>query len=333
MLTDATAGSRDRWKDCQNHVGTADVTLASESFSQAARPDFVLRIGGEPTSKHVSTWVRDHTANCSYLLDPSGWTRDPHRTAAGIVSGPVADNLERLIADLRGGVCETDESWLSRWKMADTCAKEGIAASSKTDTLWAGSIATAIAGGLPPGSLLHLASSLAIRSFVSFVPESPNNLTLTSNRGLNGIDGTLATALGQGARWTGGITATLLGDVAFAHDASALALAPRDRPFIAVVVDNSGGGIFDHLPISRAGNIFEEHFITPPGLDLEAIGKAYGLSTRTVQSCKDLCSALAEASTSHGGHLIIAKVDRATDMRLHEETWVNASRHIEEVTL
>ena len=332
VVTDATAGIRDNWMTCENHVGSADVVLSSSSFAGAARPDFVLRIGGEPTSRHVSTWVRDYTAGCSYLLDPSGWTRDPHRTATAVIAGSVADNLGRLIADLSESECHTDPSWLSGWKEADSRAKEGMAAACMADTLWAGSIAATVAKSLPPHSLLHLASSLAIRSFASFVPESPTKLTLTSNRGLNGIDGTIATALGESVRWTGGITAALLGDVAFAHDASALALTPRDRPFIAVVVDNSGGGIFDHLPISDAGSIFEEYFITPPDLDIEAIGRAYGLSTRTVSSSRGLRNALKEASTSHGGHLIIAKVDRSTDIRLHEETWANASRLLEGVT-
>ena len=91
-----------------------------------------------------------------------------------------------------------------------------------------------------------------------------------ANRGANGIDGVVSTALGVacGARAVG-----LLGDLAFLHDAGALAsgLGERGGRCVLVVADNLGGGIFSFLPQRRSidASRFERLFATPPSVSVE----------------------------------------------------------------
>ena len=80
-----------------------------------------------------------------------------------------------------------------------------------------------------------------------------------ANRGLAGIDGTIATATGialaSQAGGAPGVTRVLLGDLAFLHDVGALLLPPdEDEPRLQVIVGNDGGGtIFDGLEVAGDG--------------------------------------------------------------------------------
>jgi 2-succinyl-5-enolpyruvyl-6-hydroxy-3-cyclohexene-1-carboxylate synthase len=105
-----------------------------------------------------------------------------------------------------------------------------------------------------------------------------------ANRGLAGIDGTVATAMGIALASQGGgrpgVTRVLLGDVAFLHDVGALLLAPAERePRIQVIVGNDGGGtIFDDLEVAaRAGpDAMDRVLYTPHTVKLEQLAAAYG---------------------------------------------------------
>src|SRR5690606_18464493 len=98
------------------------------------------------------------------------------------------------------------------------------------------------------------------------------DITVHANRGANGIDGVVSTAVGVAA--TGVPTSVLVGDLAFVHDSTALvALAARGVDLTIVVVDNDGGGIFSFLPQASQlpSERFEQLFGTPHGTDCVAL--------------------------------------------------------------
>lgn len=142
-----------------------------------------------------------------------------------------------------------------------------------------------------------------------------DHLTVHSNRGANGIDGVIATAVGV-ASATGSSVGVLIGDVALLHDSSSLAgLARRDIDLRIVVTDNDGGGIFHYLPQASVveADRFEKLFGTPHGTDLAALGHAHGLNTSTVSSRSEL----EEALSRRGPSLIVAPTDRRGDLDVH----------------
>jgi len=125
------------------------------------------------------------------------------------------------------------------------------------------------------GDGLFLASSMSIRLMARHGSIAGPRPHIASNRGASGIDGTIASACGfaQGLRKP---VTCLLGDLAFLHDVSSLPLVNKgDYPVRLVVLDDNGGGIFQHLPIAQHADLFEPYFRTPHHLDLEAIAKAY----------------------------------------------------------
>ena len=134
-----------------------------------------------------------------------------------------------------------------------------------------------------------------------------------ANRGLAGIDGTIATAIGIAAASQGdgpdgpastGTTRVLLGDLAAVHDAGALALPPGEaRPRIQVIVGDDGGGtIFDLLEVGREGAPgFERVMLTPQPVDLAALAAAYGWAHVRVETR----GALDQALTASAGPTLI----------------------------
>ena len=140
--------------------------------------------------------------------------------------------------------------------------------------------------------MLVVGNSMPIRDVDVFCSSFRADVTVLGNRGANGIDGVLSTALGAAAS-SGAPTALLLGDLSFLHDVGALQVAARHRlPLLVVVVDNDGGGIFQTLPCAELGETFERCFVTPHGLDLLGAAKLGGFDTVRVAADGDLARAV-----------------------------------------
>lgn len=137
-----------------------------------------------------------------------------------------------------------------------------------------------------PHDRLVLGASRLIRVLDRVAPS--RKLTVHSNRGLAGIDGTVSTALGVALasqdgdepRHTAGITRVLLGDVTLLHDLGALQLGSGEqRPRIQLIVGNDGGGtIFDDLEVAGTAEAtaFDRVMLTPHTADLGALAAATG---------------------------------------------------------
>jgi 2-succinyl-5-enolpyruvyl-6-hydroxy-3-cyclohexene-1-carboxylate synthase len=141
-----------------------------------------------------------------------------------------------------------------------------------------------------------------------------------ANRGANGIDGVISTAVGVAL--AGGPTVALVGDLAFLHDTNALlGAAQREVSLTVVVVDNDGGGIFSFLPQAAelSGDEFEQLFGTPHGLDLMAVARAHGVDAAEVTSLADLRAAVAEPA--RGIRVRVVRTDRQANVAAHQRLY------------
>jgi hypothetical protein len=139
-------------------------------------------------------------------------------------------------------------------------------------------VARDVMAALPEGSSLVLSSSMPVRD-VEWFAAPRAGVEVYSNRGANGIDGVVSTAVGV-ALATRRPTALLIGDVAVLHDTNGMLLASsRDIDLTIVVVDNDGGGIFSFLPqaTSLPPDTFERLFGTPHGVDLISLAAVHGI--------------------------------------------------------
>ncbi|KQX05340.1 MULTISPECIES: 2-succinyl-5-enolpyruvyl-6-hydroxy-3-cyclohexene-1-carboxylic-acid synthase [unclassified Leifsonia] len=149
-----------------------------------------------------------------------------------------------------------------------------------------------------PHDRLVFGASRLIRDADRVVPGK--RITVHSNRGLAGIDGTVATALGiavaSQAAGAPGITRVLLGDLTLLHDAGSLLIGDGEtRPRVLIVVGNDGGGtIFDTLEVAASAprDAFDRVLYTPQSADLEALAGAFGWEYRRAENQGRLTDAL-----------------------------------------
>ena len=247
-------------------VAHYDALLRDGAFAAAHAPDLVLRFGDLPTSKPLRQWLHGLDA-LQIAFDAEAAWQDP----AGRV-GTIVTADPRVLAPKKP---RKDREWLDGWRRADRAAAVAIAGT--LDELSEPRVAAELGVRLPAEATLVVASSMPVRDVETFFPARDTPPRVLSNRGANGIDGTVSTAFGVAAAGAGP-TVLLIGDVALAHDLGGLLAARRlGLPLVIVVLNNDGGGIFHFLPVEREGADFEEHVATPHGLDFAHAAALYGL--------------------------------------------------------
>jgi 2-succinyl-5-enolpyruvyl-6-hydroxy-3-cyclohexene-1-carboxylate synthase len=313
VLADPLSGARRG----PHAVSAYDGLLRAPRFAAAHRPDLAVRVGGGPTSKALAGWLDESVAQV--LVDPAGGWLDPGRTASLRLVADPSSLLAATAAALGEGHGERPRGdWLAGWLEAERLARGAI------DGLldgwpepFEGQVARDLVAGLPDGATLVVGSSMPVRDVDAFA-RPRDGLRFVANRGLSGIDGFVATALGVAAAGEEPVAA-LCGDLTVLHDASTLlGAAGRSRGAVLVVCDNDGGGIFSFLPQARLpAELFEPLFGTPHGLDLAALAAAARLPCRRVEKAAELLPALHGALAGGGTELLLVAGDRATNLARH----------------
>jgi 2-succinyl-5-enolpyruvyl-6-hydroxy-3-cyclohexene-1-carboxylate synthase len=280
-------------------IDTFDALLRTP-FAERVRPEVVIRSGGMPASKVLGQWLETSEADEIVIAAPPWWP-DPGRRAAVVLDAvpTVGDDHEPV------------SEWLEAWRTAAGTAASAIEAVLADHPLSEPAIARHLTRTLPPGAVLVTSSSMPVRD-VEWFGVGRRDLRVLANRGANGIDGVVSTAVG--AALTGAKTTLLIGDVAFLHDSNGLlGLADRDVDLTIVVIDNDGGGIFSFLPQRQAlpGDRFERLFGTPHGLDLVALARAFGVDAHAVDTVDAL-------EWKPGVRVLVATTDRDHNVAVHD---------------
>lgn len=184
------------------------------------------------------------------------------------------------------------DTWLERGRRARAVIDDALAAAAAP----AGPrVAAAVVESARPGEALVVASSNAVRDLDLVADRLPPDVSVVANRGLAGIDGTIATAMGV-ALASGRPTRLLIGDLAFLHDVNALNLAPGERvpDLQLVVVNDRGGAIFSTLEYGARADFFERVFGTPHRVDLAGLTAAHGVPVQTVEPGPELSTRLGQ---------------------------------------
>lgn len=309
VLADARSQARG-WPET---VAAFDAILRSDFDTSGV--EVVLRLGEVPASKVLSRWLGDLEAD-QIVIDPYGRWPDPERQATHVVHADPT----LLCAELADLVVAAPSDWLDRWRRAENLAQHAIdevlsAESAITDP----AVARSLSRSVPAEVTLLTSSSMPVRDLEWFGHPGSAHRVL-ANRGANGIDGVVSTALGAAAGGSAPVVA-ILGDLAFLHDATGLLGAPsRPGDCVFVVVDNDGGGIFSFLPQARTTpfDVFERVFGTPHGLDLGAVAAAYGVAARQAGTVDELTTEVERGLSAGGTHVVVVRTDRAANVSLHD---------------
>lgn len=307
ILADPRSGCR-----LPGTIAAADTILRTKP----PLPDTVVQLGAPWLSKVLSEYVSDVAAGGGRVVCVDPWWQWTDPLAAVSEFHHVGGD-EWIDAALESAV-PTDPEWLSTWRSYESVA-QAVIERALPGELSEPSVARALArhAAAVEGTIM-VSASMPMRDLEWFSPALPVAPAVMANRGANGIDGVVSTALGIAA--SGRRTFALLGDLAFLHDVSGLVNLP-DVPCTFIVLDNGGGGIFSFLP--QAGALepdrFELLFGTPPSSDVGDVARGFGLEVRDVTSVADFDDALAASGSARAPALIRVKLrGRAENVALHE---------------
>jgi 2-succinyl-5-enolpyruvyl-6-hydroxy-3-cyclohexene-1-carboxylate synthase len=299
LLADPLSGAR-RGPAAVPHY---DLILRSDAFTDEHRPDFVFRTGDLPTSKPLRNWLAGLDDVPQIAANEHGGWHDPDSVVGMRLRGslPMPEQLR------------VEPGWIEAWQRADAAAADTID-EILGEELSEPLIARRLGEWLPGEATLFVASSMPIRDVEAFTRTSPRVL---SNRGANGIDGTVSAAFGAAAVSDGPVL-LLVGDVALAHDVGGL-LADRrlGLKLTIVLLNNDGGGIFHFLPVAGERDAFEDHVATPHGLEFAHAAALYGCAFERPSTIGELRAAVERSLTDAATTIIEVSTDREQNLALH----------------
>jgi len=311
LLADPLSGSR-----FDGTIAAADAIVRTEP----PLPECIVLLGTPWLSRALGTYVsRAAGAGARIVVvDPLRQWADPLRAATEFHQCGIDHWLGAALAT----AAPSDPEWLDSWRERETRAQGAIA-----DVLGANLSEPLVARlvhrhAAATGATLVVAASMPIRDLEWYAEGSTSPPRVLANRGVNGIDGVVSTALGVAASAGGqGVrTVALMGDLTFLHDVSGL-VNLSDSPCTFVVLDNGGGGIFSFLPQATSVEpaLFEQLFGTPPTSDIGKVARGFGLAVHEVSALSQLESALAAPTSAPTPALVRVEVPgRTQNVALHD---------------
>ena len=302
------------------HIADAPVLASGEhllaaGFGDRHQPGVIVQLGGLPTSRAYRIWLQRCGADRVVAVDNTGRFPDPSFAVTDRVAADPAELAGALLAgfDERGPT-----EWTKRWVNAEASASRTMADLVSIAPFDEPGVVDSLCRALPAGANLVVANSMPIRDLDAFMPVDQRPLAVFANRGANGIDGLISTAVGIAAG-SDAPTVLFTGDLALLHDLTGFVAAERlGVDLTVVVVDNDGGGIFSFLPIADEADVDHHRlFHTPHGLDLGLAANLAGATLDRIFDREGLDLALATSIGHRGIHLLHVRTDAATNVEIH----------------
>lgn len=291
------------------------VTVGSELDA-----DLVIHLGHTPTAKSIRLWWESLPYAQHVLIDPWDDWQDPSHSFDHRLTSDPAWLISTVAATLDSSSARSNhyDSWETRGQHVDAAVHATLDNHIElTEAHIGASVGQWAAQDLE--RTVVASSSMPVRDLDSFAPADAAAVVL-SNRGVNGIDGVVASALGVARARTDRVV-VLIGDIAALHDVGSILDAARQKsPLTLVIPNNDGGGIFSNLPMREAidDSRFEEFFHTPHGTDFAFLGQVDNIVYSRVTSLEALTDALVSPPATDVV-IVEAPVDTKTRLELQHQ--------------
>lgn len=344
VLADPLSQVRSGPHDRSRVADAYDLYLRDPEWCAALAPQYVIRLGGLPTSKALNTFLSS-LAIPQLVVDPTEGG-DPLLAAAEVLPvdpvGFCRALSQRLAHPDETGAppagrpqASIENPWTNEWLRVDKAARAALtAAALEFDGLFEGRIFIELADLLPEGARLFAGNSMPVRDLDAYFAGTQKALRIMANRGANGIDGVLSTALGAACAGETPL-ALVVGDLSFLHDLNGLFAARYcEAPVVCVVVNNDGGGIFSHLPQATESEHFEALFGTPHGLRFDHAAALFDLPYHRPAGWDALRRALRQGLATPGVSIVEVVTERTqtAERRRKAQLRALAALHCEEDT-
>ncbi len=310
-------------------ISTYDLILRNRTLAQQLAPAMVVQIGELPTSKELRAWLNECQPQ-RWIIEPSEDNLDPLHGKTTHLRIAIEHWEEAL--SLHANMTSNGNSqpskkpkttrkhqkpksrYLQNWCEFDIEVRRRVDEKLKAIApLFEGKVAWLLSQVLPPQTPLFIASSTPVRDVEFFWTPGNAKVRPYFNRGANGIDGTLSTALGMAYRNQSSVLLT--GDLALLHDTNGFLLRSRFVGHLTIVlINNHGGGIFEMLPIAQFEPPFEEFFATPQAINFAPLCLTYGVEYQLIESWEQLKMLLNPLPTE-GIRVLEVRTDRKADAK------------------
>lgn len=292
-------------------MSTYDAFLADKDLWPVLKPDCVIQFGQIVVSKRVQQMVASWD-NVEYIeINPTMDSMNP--------TGKTTIHMQASIDMFTHLYAVTNESnaYLNSWQSLEVAGKAQLSTAIEEPSSFEGRTIRELQQHIPDNSQVLVANSMTIRDFDYFWFSGESDAILYGNRGVNGIDGTVSTALGLATN--GKSTYLVTGDLSLFHDLNGLAVAKTQNLNMTIILhNNDGGGIFEYLP-QKGTKHFDYLFSTSQGLDYSGAAKLYGCGYTKIINPDELSRVLAKVSTESGVHIIEIPTDREYSRQLHKK--------------
>jgi 2-succinyl-5-enolpyruvyl-6-hydroxy-3-cyclohexene-1-carboxylate synthase len=317
VLADGLSPARGHATAVPHLVTRYDAILRNPGAAESLRPEWVLCLGEWTTSKVLRAWIEASGARILFATE-----RPDNRDALHGSTRRIVVPLAVLAASLPAA--DAPNGYERLWAGYEARAREALDARlAGEEALVEPKAAWLLGRHLPAGSTLTVANSMPVRDVEFVWPANDRGIQIYFNRGANGIDGTLSTALGVAH---GGPPSVLLtGDLALLHDSNGFLIAPRFKGSLTLVlINNHGSGIFEHLPVAGFDPIFEEFFATPQSADFARLCSAHGIGHTYVEDW-DHFESLVSVLPDSGIRVLEIRTDRKRDAQWRKAAFASVT--------
>ncbi|MCL6572686.1 MAG: 2-succinyl-5-enolpyruvyl-6-hydroxy-3-cyclohexene-1-carboxylic-acid synthase [Bacillus sp. (in: Bacteria)] len=308
----------------ENMIESYDTFLRNEDAKACLKPDVVLRFGAMPISKALTIFLKENIDADQFVIDGGGGWRDPVALSSEMIFCNETIFCEQLLpyTDSRSST-----GYLEEWKKINSLTKENMSPVRDITQLSEGRLFYQLADMVPKGATLFVGNSMPIRDLDSFFLNNDKSIKVMANRGANGIDGTVSTALGA-ALYSKSLY-LILGDLTFFHDLNGLIAAKLYAIDIHIIlINNNGGGIFSFLPQAQHPKNFERLFGTPLDLEFELAVKMFKGKFTKINDWEHLESEMKMTTETNGLNVYEIETNRDRNRDEHREFWQSVSQEI-----
>jgi 2-succinyl-5-enolpyruvyl-6-hydroxy-3-cyclohexene-1-carboxylate synthase len=322
ILADPLSQVRTGHHDLTHVIAGYDAFLRDIAIAERLQPEIVLRFGGTPTSKPLTQYLQRYSETRQIVFDGGGDWKDPSLLMSQLVHADSLLVCEELIDQLGGFRRNRDADWLTQWTNIELTTQDTVANTiAGFDKVFEGRVFAELSQLLPENATLYVSSSMPVRDMDTFFVPVERAIRIFANRGANGIDGVVSSALGASVK-ASGPTVLVIGDLAFYHDMNGLLAAKLHKLNMTVVlINNDGGGIFSFLPQAAYPEHFERLYGTPHGLDFSAAAALYDAKYSLVDNWAGFREALTGSFAAQGLQIVEVRTDRQWNVEMHRAIW------------
>lgn len=334
-------------------ISSYDAFLRNEHFISLYAPQLVIRFGAMPTSKPLLLYLKRYATSCKQVvIDPHHGWEEPTQLAMQVfyaetknfcvaladlldyLDYPGDEERSRLVKERQAR--RELSTWAEDWQKVDQVTRQALSAAiNDFPDLFEGRVFTELAELLPSGSLLYTGNSMPVRDMDTFFWPQRAELLCLGNRGANGIDGVISSALGASAAGDPSKPAVLvIGDLSFFHDLNGLLAARLHKlNLVIILVNNNGGGIFSFLPQAAYPEHFEQLFGTPTSLDFRPVVEMYGGTFTRIADWEAFRSAMRSGIAEGGLRVIEVPTERESNVAMHRQLWQVVGKALQQAGL